>query len=49
MTEWEEDCLHWWGRKLTGEKKHFCPDWDYLPIDETCDEIAGCSCYKENE
>lgn len=26
------------GRILDGLYKHWCPDWDYLTIDETCHE-----------
>jgi hypothetical protein len=29
---------------LKGEKKHFCPDWDYMAIDETMDEFDACCC-----
>lgn len=36
--EWIEDSLHWRGRLLTGKFGHWCPEWDALPIDETCDE-----------
>jgi len=30
--------------KLKGEKKHFCPDWDFMAIDEFCPEFEGCTC-----
>jgi hypothetical protein len=43
MTEWEEDCLRWRGRILTGAHKHWCWDWDGLPIDETTPEWP-CEC-----
>lgn len=42
--EWVEDCMEWWGRVLTGEKAHWCFDWDDLPIDETCEEYEFCNC-----
>ena len=42
--DWAGECLAWRGRILTGEKRHWCPDWDYLPIDETCDEFEACTC-----
>ena len=35
MTEFEKECIRWYGRKLTGNYAHYCPDWDYLPIDDT--------------
>lgn len=45
LSEWEKDCLHWHSRALKGRFPHWCNDWDDLPIDETCDEIASCTCY----
>ena len=41
---WVKDCFRWHDHVLTGEKSHYCPDWDYLPIDETCMEIEACTC-----
>ena len=35
---WRRDCLHWRGRVLTGKYRHWCDDWDGLPIDETTPE-----------
>ena len=32
--------------KLKGECKHYCPDWDYMAIDETCSEFDCCLCDK---
>lgn len=29
---------------LSGKQKHFCPDWDYMAIDETCREFEACTC-----
>lgn len=43
--EWLECCLRERGRPLTGKFRHFCDDWDDLPIDETCAEFSGCACY----
>lgn len=34
------------GHTLTGAKKHYCPDWDFLPIDDTCLEMESCTCYE---
>lgn len=45
--DWIEDCNHWWGKVLTGKKAHWCPEWDDLPIDDTCDEIKACLCYED--
>jgi hypothetical protein len=47
--DWKQDCLHWQGRVLTGEKAHWCMDWDCLPIDETCPEIDCCNCFPHPE
>lgn len=45
-TEWEEDCLRWRGRILTGQYAHICWEWDGLPVDETCLEWP-CGCEVE--
>lgn len=43
--DWVEDCLKWHGRVLTGNKCHWCYDWDDLPIDDTCEmEMECCTC-----
>lgn len=43
---WKEDCWKWHGRELNGAKAHWCPDFDDLPIDETCEEeMKICKCY----
>lgn len=33
---------------LKGVHKHYCPDWDYMAIDETCVEFESCLCDKDN-
>lgn len=43
--DWEEDCMHYWGKVLTGKYAHWCYDWDGLPVDETCEEFKACCCY----
>lgn len=42
--EWKEDCIHHHGKVLTGKYSHWCPEFDYLPIDETCIEFEYCLC-----
>ena len=43
--DWIDDCMHYWGKVLTGNKRHWCADWDELPIDDTCKmEIDCCTC-----
>jgi hypothetical protein len=34
--------------KLKGNYKHYCPDWDFMAIDETCPEYEACTCSIEN-
>jgi len=36
--------MEWWGEVLKGKYAHWCPDWDDLPIDETCGEFDCCIC-----
>jgi hypothetical protein len=43
--EWQRECLRWRGRVLVGERRHWCYDWDFLPVDETTPGIDGCSCF----
>ncbi len=49
MTEFDQDCMQMWGKLLTGKYKHYCCEWDYLPIDETCHEFFACMCYDGDE
>jgi hypothetical protein len=44
MTEFDQDCIHHYGEPLKGVFKHYCPEFDYLPIDETCSEWQFCMC-----
>jgi len=46
--QWKAESLRWRGRVLTGIYGHWCPDWDDLPIDETCPEWP-CPCAKDPE
>lgn len=43
--EWNKECLRWRGRVLTGKGRHWCYDWDFLPVDETTPEWEGCTCF----
>lgn len=45
-SEWDLECIVYHGRVLTGKHRHWCSDWDDLPIDETCDEWETCACYR---
>lgn len=42
--DWREDCMQWHKKLLTGKMAHWCPEWDDLPIDETCKEFESCCC-----
>lgn len=42
---WVADCLEWRGHVLRGVAIHWCPEWDFLPMDETCDREWPCDCY----
>ena len=39
---WAFESWRWWGIVLKGEKRHYCFEWDFLPIDETCSEFECC-------
>ncbi len=43
--EFKRESIKDHGRVLTGERAHWCPDWDYMTVDETCAEIVGCCCF----
>jgi len=46
---WEDECMKWRGRVLTGRYAHYCFDRDGLPVDETCPEW-DCGCrWEENQ
>lgn len=34
--------------KLKGKYRHYCADWDFMAIDETCPEFESCRCRKFN-
>lgn len=40
---WVKDSYHWRGAPMLGKFAHWCPDWDYLPIDEDSAEWP-CPC-----
>jgi hypothetical protein len=49
LPTFEEECIHFWGKELTGKFKHYCAEYDYLPIDETVGEFAHCGCFDDDE
>lgn len=42
-SQWDEDCLEWRGQPLIGLYAHWCPNYDNIPMDETCPEWP-CQC-----
>jgi hypothetical protein len=49
MTEFERDSMREHRRVLTGKYAHYCPDWDFMTIDETCPEFEACTCFPSTE
>jgi len=47
LARWNADCQRQWGKFLDGRLSHYCPDWNYLPIDESCKEYISCTCFTE--
>jgi hypothetical protein len=43
---WREDCMKWRGRVLWGHYRHYCSEWDCLPVDEWTPEFGCCTCFK---
>ena len=48
-SELEKEFLAYHNRKPFGNFAHFCPEFDFMPIDEKCTEIASCNCYSSYE
>ena len=48
-TNFDQDCLQIHGKVLKGKKAHYCPEFDYLPIDETSYEFQYCTCEWDND
>lgn len=49
MTEIDEEAVKFYGTPLTGKYKHFCMEFDGLPIDENCHEFKYCVCFEDGE
>lgn len=48
IPNWQAQCRLEHRRVLTGEYAHYCPDWDYMTVDETTTEWESCACYPED-
>ena len=46
LSEFDKESTKFYGQPLHGKYKHFCADFDYLPIDENCYEFKYCTCFK---
>lgn len=42
---WVQDAYSWRGHAMLGKYAHWCQEWDDLPVDETTEEWASCTCY----
>lgn len=49
MTEFERDSMREHRCVLTGKYAHYCPDWDFMTIDETCPEFEACTCFPNED
>lgn len=49
FTSFEKECIREHGSILIGRFRHYCYDWDELPVDETCEEFEACCCEFGNE
>lgn len=41
--DWVRESYRWRGVPMLGKHAHWCPDWDFLPIDENSPEWP-CPC-----
>ena len=48
MTDLDKDSIEIYGKPLTGKYKHYCCEFDYLPIDENCFEFKFCTCFDDS-
>lgn len=49
LTDLDKDSIEIYGEILVGKYKHYCCEFDYLPIDEHCFEFKFCLCYDDPE
>lgn len=49
ISEFDQDSLAFHGTTLKGKYKHYCNEFDGLPIDETCIEFAYCLCFESSK
>ena len=49
MNDLDQDSIDIYGEPLQGKYKHYCCEFDYLPIDEHCFEFKFCDCFETSE
>ena len=49
ISDLDQDAIDMYGKPLTGKYKHYCLEFDYLPIDENNTEFAYCQCYESSK
>lgn len=49
MSELDEDSIAIYGEPLSGKYKHYCTEFDFLPIDEHCFEFKFCRCFEHSD
>lgn len=49
LSELDQDAIQMYGKPLTGKYKHYCCEFDYLPIDEHSFEFKFCDCWSESD
>ena len=47
MMDLDEESIKMYGKPLTGKYKHFCIEFDFLPIDEDSFEFQFCRCFDD--
>lgn len=49
MDELDQDSMHMRGEVLTGKYRHWCNEFDGLPVDENCFEFKFCTCFETSD
>lgn len=49
LSDLDNDSIQMYGKPLRGKYKHYCLEFDYLPIDENNTEFAYCQCYESSK
>jgi hypothetical protein len=49
MDELDKDSLDMRGETLKGKYRHYCNEFDGLPVDENCFEFKFCTCFEDSQ